>query len=173
MNFVKFNGSNTDLSLSGNNTITNFLKSISKIDTTTLIIVISVILLIIAAIFYYYFYVLPKMKTSYSSNKTEGFDNNKEAELLFFFADWCPHCKTAKPVWEELKSKYENQTINGYKVQFSEINCTTESEDVEKMMNKYNIEGFPTFKLLKDGQIVEYDAKPTKETLNEFLNTVL
>ena len=173
MNFVKFNGSNTDLSLSGNNMITNFLKSISKIDTTTLIIVISVILLIIAAIFYYYFYVLPKMKTSYSSNKTEGFDNNKEAELLFFFADWCPHCKTAKPVWEELKSKYENQTINGYKVQFNEINCTTESEDVEKMMNKYNIEGFPTFKLLKDGQIVEYDAKPTKETLNEFLNTVL
>jgi hypothetical protein len=40
-------------------------------------------------------------------------------------------------------------------------------------MNKYNIEGFPTIKLLKDGQIVEFDAKPTRETLNEFLNTVL
>jgi hypothetical protein len=41
------------------------------------------------------------------------------------------------------------------------------------MMNQYNIEGFPTIKLLKDGQIIEYDAKPTKETLVQFLNTVL
>jgi hypothetical protein len=41
------------------------------------------------------------------------------------------------------------------------------------MTNKYNIEGFPTIKLLKDGQIIEYDAKPAKDTLKEFLNTVL
>jgi hypothetical protein len=27
--------------------------------------------------------------------------------------------------------------------------------------------------LLKDGQVIEYDAKPTKETLTQFLNTVL
>ena len=38
---------------------------------------------------------------------------------------------------------------------------------------KYNVEGFPTIKLLKDGQVIEYDAKPTKETLTQFLNTVL
>jgi protein-disulfide isomerase-like protein with CxxC motif len=72
-----------------------------------------------------------------------------------------------------METEYENQTINGYKVKFTEINCTTESEDVEKLMNKYNIEGFPTIKLIKDGQIIEYDAKPTKESLTEFLNTVL
>ena len=41
------------------------------------------------------------------------------------------------------------------------------------MMNQYNIEGYPTIKLLKDGQIIEYDAKPSKDTLNQFLNTVL
>jgi protein-disulfide isomerase-like protein with CxxC motif len=56
---------------------------------------------------------------------------------------------------------------------FTEVNCTEESAEVEHLMNKYNIEGFPTIKLLKDGQVVEYDAKPTKETLTQFLNTVL
>ena len=40
-------------------------------------------------------------------------------------------------------------------------------------MNKYKIEGFPTIKLLKNGQIIEYDAKPSKTTLVEFLNTAL
>jgi thiol-disulfide isomerase/thioredoxin len=116
------------------------------------------------------------MSASYKANR-EPVDgsksNNKTAELMLFYVDWCPHCKTAKPIWEELKSEYQDQTINGYKVIFTDINCTTESPDVESMMNKYKIEGFPTIKLLKDGQVIEYDAKPSKATLEQFLNTVL
>jgi hypothetical protein len=30
-----------------------------------------------------------------------------------------------------------------------------------------------TIKLLKDNQVIEYDAKPTKSTMEQFLNTVL
>ena len=100
-------------------------------------------------------------------------DSGKSAELLFFFADWCPHCKTAKPIWNDLKSQYENKTINGYKVIFTEVNCSEETAEVDKMMNQYNVEGYPTIKLLKDGQVIEYDAKPSKDTLTQFLNTVL
>jgi hypothetical protein len=44
---------------------------------------------------------------------------------------------------------------------------------VEKLMNKFKVEGYPTIKLLKDGQVIEYDAKPSKDTLIQFLNTVL
>ena len=56
---------------------------------------------------------------------------------------------------------------------FTEVNCTNETPEVEKMVEKYKIEGYPTIKLLKDGQVIEYDAKPTKDTLEQFLNTVL
>jgi thiol-disulfide isomerase/thioredoxin len=111
----------------------------------------------------------PKNEIAKTINPSE----QKEAELLFFYVDWCPHCKTAKPAWNDVKGEYENKTINGYKVIFTEINCTEETAEVESLMNKYNIEGFPTIKLLKDGQVIEYDAKPTKETLTQFLNTVL
>jgi thiol-disulfide isomerase/thioredoxin len=104
---------------------------------------------------------------------TKDQNSNKTATLMLFYVDWCPHCKTAKPAWNNIKSEYENKTINGYKVIFTEVNCTDETAEVEQMMNKYNIEGFPTIKLLKDGQVIEYDAKPTKETLTQFLNTVL
>jgi thiol-disulfide isomerase/thioredoxin len=139
-------------------------------------IVIAVIIFAVLAGLYYFYYVAPQMKAKYKPNSEQapiGSESANEAELLFFFADWCPHCKTAKPIWNDLKSEYENKTINGYRVVFTEINCSEETAEVEKMMNQYNVEGYPTIKLLKDGQVIEYDAKPSKETLTQFLNTVL
>lgn len=142
--------------------------------------IVGVIALIGLALILYFFVFKPMSTTqvNYSANNERDTyssqnSNSKDAEIMLFYVDWCPHCKTAKPAWNDVKSEYENKTINGYKVIFTEINCTEETAEVEHLMNKYNIEGFPTIKLLKDGQVVEYDAKPTKETLTQFLNTVL
>lgn len=143
-------------------------------------IILGVIALIGIALILYYYVLKPISGTpvSYTPN-SEGEShssqnsNSKDAEIMLFYVDWCPHCKTAKPAWNDVKSEYENKTINGYKVIFTEVNCTEETAEVEHLMNKYNIEGFPTIKLLKDGQVIEYDAKPTKDTLTQFLNTVL
>ena len=136
-----------------------------------------IVLIGLALILYFYvFKPMSKTQVNYSANSehdTYSSQNSKDAEIMFFYVDWCPHCKTAKPAWNDVKSEYENKTINGYKVIFTEINCTEETAEVESLMNKYNIEGFPTIKLLKDGQVIEYDAKPTKDTLTQFLNTVL
>ena len=153
-------------------------NAIGSASWTVIGIIVVAIALISISIYYYFSYIAPKNQTTYSGNNEHGStssqnSNSKEAELLLFYVDWCPHCKTAKPVWNDIKSEYENKTINGYKVIFTEVNCTEETAEVEQMMNKYNIEGFPTIKLLKDGQVIEYDAKPTKDTLTQFLNTVL
>ena len=148
----------------------------SRLNTSTIIIIISLLLFAILAGFYYFYYVSPKLATKYhpnSENVPIGSDNNSPAELLFFYANWCPHCKSAKPIWNELKTEYQNKTINGRTIIFTEIDCSEETAEVDKMMNQYNIEGYPTIKLLKDGQVIEYDAKPSKETLTQFLNTVV
>ena len=149
----------------------------SNLNSTTLMIIGAVILFAIIGVYYYYYYMAPQMKAKYQPNSEHvqegGNGNGNSAELLFFYADWCPHCKTAKPIWNDLKAEYENKTINGYKVVFTDVNCSEETAEVDKMMNQYNVEGYPTIKLLKDGQIIEYDAKPSKETLTQFLNTVL
>ena len=55
----------------------------------------------------------------------------------------------------------------------TEHNCTEESAGNEELLNRYKIEGYPTIKLLKDNQIIEFDAKPTKDNLEQFLNTAL
>jgi thiol-disulfide isomerase/thioredoxin len=184
-NINKMSTTNNSLSRSNitgsgnsNSYLSKITSSVRKMSSKTIIIVIAIILFIALAIYYYYYHVSPKLKPSYQSNSEgkngEGYTGpTKQAELLLFYADWCPHCKTARPIWNDLRSQYQNKTINGYQVIFTEVNCTNESAETEQMMNKYNIEGFPTIKLLKDGQVIEYDAKPTRETLTEFLNTVL
>ena len=121
----------------------------------------------------YYIYTNYINKTTYSPNREGMTDTNKQATLMLFYVDWCPHCKTAKPEWDSLKSEYEGKTINGYTMDFVEYNCTNEDKETEELMNKYKIEGYPTIKLLKDNQVIEYDAKPTKATMSQFLTTVL
>ena len=40
-------------------------------------------------------------------------------------------------------------------------------------MTKYKVEGFPTIKLLKEGNVVDFDAKPIYSNLVSFINTVV
>jgi thiol-disulfide isomerase/thioredoxin len=155
----------------------SFLSRIrNNMSWGTLAIIIAVIAFLIVSIYYYNKVIAPKMNPSYKANSENipiGSQGGKQAELLMFSVDWCPHCKTAKPEWESVKQEYQGKTINGYVLIFTDVNCTNETPEVEKLMNTYKVEGYPTIKLLKDGQIIEYDAKPTKATLTQFLNSVL
>ena len=176
MSSAKYVNFNLNPPVSDGSVLSRIKSAGSSLNSTTWIIIGAVILFSILATVYYFYYVAPQAKAKYKANSEhlmKDDSSSKSAELLFFFADWCPHCKTAKPIWNDLKAQYENKTINGYKVIFTEVNCSEETAEVDKMMNQYNVEGYPTIKLLKDGQVIEYDAKPSKDTLNQFLNTVL
>jgi thiol-disulfide isomerase/thioredoxin len=104
-----------------------------------------------------------------TSNSMDNPDEDSSVQLLMFTVDWCPHCKTAKPEWDKLVSNYDGELINGRKVVFVNYNCTQESDDIKKLIAKYNVEGYPTIKLIKDGQVIDFDAKPTEESLVQFL----
>ena len=172
--YINFNSQSSSLPIG--ETTSGFLKTAGGYVNNTWLIVGSIILFVVLGIFVYFYFVSPKLNTKFHANSEHNSSDNqggKSAELLFFFADWCPQCKAAKPIWNDLKSEYQNKTINGYQVVFTEIDCSEETAEVDKMMNQYNVEGYPTIKLLKDGQVIEYDAKPSKQTLTEFLNTVL
>ena len=154
--------------------VSSVLSNIPKINKGTVLIILFILVLL--GISLYYYFTLGRANTSFNHNsehKQVDSKNNSQAELILFTVDWCPHCKKAQPIWNELKAEYEDKTINGYTILFTEVNCTNESPEVEKMINKYKIEGYPTIKLLKDGNVIEYDAKPNKSTLVQFLNTVL
>jgi thiol-disulfide isomerase/thioredoxin len=174
--FVNFNSKILPIDNEETTIMSRVMSAGANISTNTWLIISVVLFFIIVALFYYFYYVSPNLKPKYNHNSEQGdsqSSNGNTAELLFFFADWCPHCKAAKPIWNDLKAEYENKTINGYIVVFTEIDCSEETAEVEKMMNQYNVEGYPTIKLVKNGEVIEYDAKPSKETLTKFLNTAL
>jgi thiol-disulfide isomerase/thioredoxin len=132
--------------------------------------------IVLAAIGYYVYKGATSKPTSADDHYATSNPNastGKEAEIILFYADWCPHCKTAKPEWEQVKAEYNGKTVKGYKLIFNEVNCTNESSDVQKMMDTYKIEGFPTIKLIKDNQVIDFDAKPTQSTLTQFINTAV
>jgi thiol-disulfide isomerase/thioredoxin len=134
------------------------------------------IAIIVCVISYFVWDNYTSSKIKHDSNREHNEQSettNKVANLMLFYVDWCPHCKTAKPEWNELKQQYDGKNINGYTVIFEEYNCTEESSEIEDIVNKFNIEGYPTIKLIKDNQVIEYDAKPSKSTMEQFLMTVL
>ena len=106
---------------------------------------------------------------SVTANGEDAGPGDKNAQLYLFKVDWCPHCKKAKPVFDEVEKELNGRPINGYVVSFKTVDCEAEPD----MADKFKVEGYPTIKLIKDGEVIEYDAKPDKDKIVEFLQTVL
>lgn len=138
-------------------------------------ILLTIIIFIGVSLYVYNKYVYSMVNTTFipnqefSTTNNENTNNIPNAELIIFTVDWCPHSKKAMPIWEELKQKHHGTVYNGYKLTFVQVN----GEENPEMADKYKVDGYPTIKLLKGNQVIEYDAKPTTEHLTEFLSSTL
>ena len=156
----------------------NFLPSFSKLWSNkkqVLLLLFIICVFISLAIYYYITIVQPKLNKKYVANKeflpeadSEHDIIQKHATLYFFYTNWCPHCKKAKPEWESLKNE-TNGIVKGVNIAFKDVDCDQEAE----LADEYKVEGYPTIKLVYDNKIYDYDAKPDKATLIQFLNSVL
>lgn len=137
-----------------------------------LIVIILAAIFIVVAIWVYNSYVKPRVDAAYLPNnefiQADG-GSNDTADLYFFYTTWCPHCKKALPVWEKFKENIEPTGVNGVKINFIEVDCDKDSDTAQR----FNVEGYPTIKLSHNKKVIEYDAKPDMETLNQFLQTSL
>jgi thiol-disulfide isomerase/thioredoxin len=136
-------------------------------------ILIVAIFFLIVAIYLYNKYVTPMVDNKFIPNnefqqKSDDSDT-QNVELYIFTVNWCPHSKKAIPIWEQLKAEYSNKTFNNYNINFIQV----DGEENPSLADKYKVEGYPTIKMVKGNQIIEYDAKPSLEHLKEFLNSTL
>jgi len=136
-------------------------------------ILIVAIFFLIVAIYLYNKYVTPMVDNKYVANnefqqKSDDSDA-QNVELYIFTVNWCPHSKKAIPIWEQLKAEYSNKTFNNYNINFIQV----DGEENPSLADKYKVEGYPTIKMVKGNQVIEYDAKPSLEHLKEFLNSTL
>lgn len=133
-----------------------------------LILVLVSILFLIAALYTYRRYIAEGFTNANNEFKAEN-QTVESAEIYYFYTTWCPHCKTASPEWDAFSEEMKDKTVNGVKVNFFKVDCDKDQATADK----FNVKGFPTIKLMKGTQMIEYDAKPKKETLIEFLNQSL
>ena len=152
-------------------------KSVSskKMDTNSLIVCILVIGLLVVALYYLF---------NNNRKTVEGFDsepmnlnniNTKpnpkggDVYLVLFYVDWCPHCVSTKPEWNKLVNKMNNKQVNGNNVNV--VACNAEGNNVEKeFANENNVQGYPTIKLIKENDVVEYNGARNVEALEDFIN---
>ena len=140
------------------------------------------------AIFGYNKYVKPLLnreKTANMEHNTQSDNpgqNIRTAEVLFFYADWCPHCKKVKDpagssMWDKLITSErvkDGTIINGYAIKYVAKDCTNNKDpETQEALDKYKVEGFPTFKIALGKEIIEFDAKPELDTLERFILTTL
>ncbi len=90
----------------------------------------------------------------------------KTCELFYFYTTWCPYCKKSRVEWDKFKAEWHHKTYNGYVLQFQEIDCDAN----ESTASKYNVTKYPTIKLIKDDTVIDFDAKPSVDSLTRFLS---
>jgi thiol-disulfide isomerase/thioredoxin len=105
-----------------------------------------------------------------ASNNLEGFENkpygetNDRGTFTLYYADWCPHCKTIKPVFKDFMG---NGTVN---VDGKSVQCKmVEEKQIQKGVDP-DIKGYPSL-LYSDasGKIVEFSGPRTPDGFMQFL----
>ncbi|CAD7695234.1 unnamed protein product [Ostreobium quekettii] len=91
----------------------------------------------------------------------ENFDE-KTSEGAWFvevFAPWCSHCRKVEEVWQGLATRLKKEGIN-----VGKIDGTRESG----LMSRFEVQGFPMFFHLANGECREYDGDRSEEMFYEF-----
>ena len=164
-------------------TANNFMKNTKeiirdKIFNKKIIIYLILLALFIGIAFYVYqTYIVPKINPDFVPNREFTGEDEKVATLYLFSVNWCPYSDKAKPIWENIKKQYNGTKFNNYILKFENIDGDINHNKLVEFENKYlnekKIDGYPTIYMVKDNNVIEYEATPNESTLTEFINSVL
>jgi hypothetical protein len=98
-------------------------------------------------------------------------EDDGESKFYFFHASWCGWCKKAWPHWKEFRKLFDNRkvTYGGKNVKLIEVDADKDKD----MCKKFNIEGYPSFRLTSSGKTMEYKGGPSVDKFREFLKEKL
>ena len=97
----------------------------------------------------------------YSYSSIESFGTPKQ--LVYFHMSTCSHCVKFNPVWDKFTNQYNGEIL------LSKI----EANEAGDMLNRYNIEGFPTICLLDEQNNKKiFNGSRNVDGLNFFLKNI-
>ena len=98
----------------------------------------------------------------------EAFENSNKPALVFFYAEWCGHCKRCMPEVQKL----QNENIDGVEI------ITIDSDKNPEMIKEHNVQGFPTIRMYPQGlanknKFENFDEERTVQGFKTFLNRLM
>ena len=100
---------------------------------------------------------------NYDNNVREDFQS-EPVTLKLFYADWCGHCKKLKPVFDnELPRAIKSRGL-GCKL------LAINADEQPDLVRRYNVKGFPTMILEKNGRLIEYNGDRTVSDIERFIS---
>jgi len=158
----------------------NFLQTADK--WKMFYILLSIVIFTSLAFYVFKIYIEPKYNNVYLQNKENHSLNPTDNTLIDVYlisVDWCPHCKSLlgkDGVWKEITQKFESEGFNNYRINFYNIDGDNKSEILsfeDKYLKKEKIESYPSIYLIKNNQVIEFDANPDVDKFTNFLKSVL
>lgn len=108
---------------------------------------------------------MKKGKTIKSTRKTKQVP--KDEAVVLIHANWCPHCQTMKPEWNEMKNKL-GSIIETIEIEDSDSDKDIKIMDIEnnRLQNeRVEIAGYPTIFKIKNGHAVYYGGNRTLDDM--------
>ena len=158
------------------NTIDAILNVIKPYYSIIMIVIIAIIF--IAAGFYgYKRYGKPILAEDETKDVANANRRNTVADLYFFHVKWCPHCRTALPIWQAFAKDYDKREVNGVTVKCHDIDC----KDFKH--NEIKINSFPKelneiiLKCLRvnkmEQELIQKAIKECKDYITENFDTTI
>ncbi|XP_022621967.1 protein disulfide-isomerase A4 [Seriola dumerili] len=93
-----------------------------------------------------------------TDNNYETFMEGKDTVLVEFYAPWCGHCKQFAPEYEKIAQTLKE---NDPPIPVAKVDATVASE----LASRFEVSGYPTIKILKNGEAVDYDGERTPKAI--------
>ena len=124
------------------------------------------ILLLIVIIYLVYRYIyLDSLKVQ------ENYISNLNESIILFYADWCGHCKTYKPLWNKFKQQYANKN-NFIEIEHDKyMECQKEINESNQQIQLGYKDAPNSYNSLKKCNILK-QAIPSTDKINELLQSI-
>jgi len=92
--------------------------------------------------------------------------SHEKLVLVDFWADWCSPCLVIAPILDNVLSEYANEVV------YSKLEVD-EGENM-KLAGRYNVRGFPTIMLFRDGEELDrFSGARPAQFIEQFLQSNL